>query len=53
MLSPQVDGTGDSVYTVPLTIPFSVGTLNISRTTETKMMAQLLLCQLQNLHQVC
>ncbi|KAJ6186024.1 Ribosomal protein L10e/L16 [Penicillium mononematosum] len=53
MLSRQVGGTGDSVYTVPLTIPLSVGPLNISRATETKMKAQLLLCQLQSLHQVC
>ncbi|CAG8895828.1 unnamed protein product [Penicillium egyptiacum] len=52
-LSPQVDGTGDSMYAVPLTIPLSIVTFNICRATETKMKAQLLLCQLQNLHQVC
>lgn len=50
--SRQVDG-GDSMYRVPLIIPLSTGGLNVSRATETKMKAQLLLCQVQTLHQVC
>ncbi|KAJ5794559.1 transcriptional regulator family: Fungal Specific TF [Penicillium paradoxum] len=49
----QVDTTGDSMSAVPLTIPLSIVAFNISRTTETKMKAQLLLCELQNLYQVC
>ncbi|OQE44297.1 hypothetical protein PENCOP_c002G06619 [Penicillium coprophilum] len=52
-LSRLVDGTADSLYTVPLTIPLSVGNLNLPHATKTKMKAQLLLCQLQSLDSVC
>ena len=52
-LARHVDGTADSLYAVPLTIPLSTGNFNLSRATETKMKAQLLLCQLQSLHAVC
>lgn len=48
-----VEGTVDSLYAVPLTIPLSIGNFDIPRATETKMKAQLLLCQLQSLHRVC
>lgn len=51
--SRQVDETADSLYAVPLTIPLSIGNYNLPRATETKMKAQLLLCQLQSLHPVC
>ncbi|KAJ5178535.1 transcriptional regulator family: Fungal Specific TF [Penicillium coprophilum] len=52
-LSSLVDGTADSLYDVPLTIPLSVGNLNIPHATKVKMKAQLLLCQLQSLYLVC
>ncbi|KAJ5207933.1 Ribosomal protein L10e/L16 [Penicillium cf. viridicatum] len=42
-----------SIYTAPLTIPLTVGAFNLSRATETKMKAQLLLCKVQTLSQVC
>ncbi|KAJ5385528.1 Ribosomal protein L10e/L16 [Penicillium concentricum] len=40
-------------YTVPLTIPLTTGVFNLSRATETKVKAQLLLCEVQTLSQVC
>ncbi|CAI7573374.1 unnamed protein product [Penicillium discolor] len=43
----------ESIYTVPLTIPLTIGAFNLSRATETKMKAQLLLCEVQTLSQVC
>lgn len=43
----------ESRYTVPLTIPLTIGAFNLSRATETKMKAQLLLCEVQTLSQVC
>ncbi|KAJ5980187.1 Ribosomal protein L10e/L16 [Penicillium waksmanii] len=49
----QVGGTVDSLYAVPLTIPLSIGNFDLPHATERKMKAQLLLCQLQSLHQVC
>jgi hypothetical protein len=52
-LSRPLNGTADSLYVVPLTVPLSIGELNLPRATETKMKAQLLLCQLQSLHSVC
>ncbi|KAJ5615219.1 Ribosomal protein L10e/L16 [Penicillium hordei] len=42
-----------SIYTVPLTIPLTIGAFNLSHTTETRMKAQLLLCEVQTLSQVC
>lgn len=41
-----------SIYTVPFTIPLTISAFNLSRATETKMKAQLLLCEVQTLSQV-
>ncbi|KAJ5693839.1 transcriptional regulator family: Fungal Specific TF [Penicillium majusculum] len=43
----------ESIYTVPLTIPLTIGAFNLSRATERKTKAQLLLCEVQTLSQVC
>lgn len=52
-LSQPSESMEESIYTVPLTIPLTVGTFNLSRATGTKMKAQLLLCEVQTLSQVC
>lgn len=49
--SRQVEG--NSMYTVPLAIPLSTGSLNLPRATERKIKAQFLLCQVQTLLQMC
>ncbi|KAJ5184441.1 transcriptional regulator family: Fungal Specific TF [Penicillium cf. griseofulvum] len=51
--SPSCSHSSESTkYTVPLTIPLNIG-FNLSRATEMKMKAQLLLCEVQNLSQLC
>ncbi|CAI7608229.1 unnamed protein product [Penicillium glandicola] len=45
--------TMESMYTVSLTIPLTIGAFNLSPATETKMKAQLLLCEVHTLAQVC
>ncbi|CAI7609327.1 unnamed protein product [Penicillium palitans] len=52
-LSQPSESMEESIYTVPLTIPLTIGTFNLSLATETKMKAQLLLCEVQTLSQVC
>ncbi|KAJ5407193.1 Ribosomal protein L10e/L16 [Penicillium sp. CMV-2018d] len=52
-LSQPSERMEESIYTAPLTIPLNVSAFNLSRATETKMKAQLLLCEVQTLSQVC
>lgn len=52
-LSQPSESMGESIYTVPLSIPLAVGAFNLPCATETKMKAQLLLCEVQTLSQVC
>lgn len=52
-LSQPSESMEESIYTVPLTIPLTIGTFNLSLATETKMKAKLLLCEVQTLSQVC
>ncbi|OQD66538.1 hypothetical protein PENPOL_c004G07191 [Penicillium polonicum] len=52
-LSQSSESMEGSLYTVPLIIPLTVNAFNLSRATETKMKAQLLLCEVQTLSQVC
>ncbi|CAI7632723.1 unnamed protein product [Penicillium viridicatum] len=52
-LSQPSERMEESLYTVPLTIPLTVSAFNLSRDTETKMKAQLLLCEVQTLSQAC
>ncbi|KAJ5961285.1 Ribosomal protein L10e/L16 [Penicillium vulpinum] len=52
-LSQPSENMKESTYAVPLTIPLAVDAFNMSRATETKMKAQLLLCEVQALSHVC
>ncbi|KAJ5954082.1 Ribosomal protein L10e/L16 [Penicillium viridicatum] len=52
-LSQPSESMEGSLYTAPLIIPLTVSAFNLSRAMETKMKAQLLLCEVQTLSQVC
>lgn len=52
-LSSDISGLNESLSTVPLTIPLATGALKLPPSTETKMKAQLLLCEVQTIYQLC